>query len=90
MSPAVARHVVRAFQAAPPRRSSSPALEPLTARETEILRALEDGLSYQRIAERLYISLNTVRTHVKNVYAKLHVKSQAELLLRKRRDAPTA
>jgi len=86
MSPAVARHVVRAFQAAPPVRSSAgPALEPLTAREADILRALEDGLSYQRVAERLYISLNTVRSHVRSVYAKLHVKSQAELLMRKRR-----
>ena len=86
MSPAVARHLVRAFQAAPPMRSpASPALEPLTAREAEILHALEDGLSYQRIAERLFISLNTVRSHVKNVYAKLHVNSQAELLLRKQR-----
>ncbi|MGI4875587.1 MAG: response regulator [Janthinobacterium lividum] len=85
MSPAVARHVVRAFQAAPPVRSSGPPLAALTTRETEILRALEDGLSYQRVAERLYISLNTVRSHVRNVYAKLHVRSQAELLARKRR-----
>lgn len=83
MSPAVARHVVRAFQAVPPVRvGGRDTPEQLTAREGDILRALEDGLSYKLIAERLHISLNTVRNHVRSVYAKLHVNSQQELLAR--------
>lgn len=59
---------------------SVPGLEALTQREREVLDAL---LSHQRppqIAERLFISPHTVRNHLKSIYAKLGVHSQAELL----------
>jgi DNA-binding NarL/FixJ family response regulator len=53
-------------------------IEPLTPRETEILRALTEGLSSRAICERLFIAPNTLRTHVQNIMAKLHVHSKLE------------
>jgi DNA-binding NarL/FixJ family response regulator len=50
----------------------------LTAREKEILTELSRGNSYKMIAAQLAISLDTVRTHIKNIYEKLHVHSQTE------------
>ena len=78
MSAAVARHVVRYFrpQAAPE--------VPLTARELQLVEALESGLSYKLAADRLGISINTVRAHIRSIYDKLHISSKAELLARKR------
>jgi DNA-binding NarL/FixJ family response regulator len=83
MSPGVARYVVQAFQrlatpAAPV--AKAPATEPLTARELEIVRGIEDGLSYKLIAERYFISLDTVRNHIRAVYRKLQINSKGELL----------
>ena len=95
MSPGVARFVVQAFHPKPrPAGSSIPLLEllpeePLTVRELEIVRGIEDGLSYKLIAERHFISLDTVRGHIRNVYRKLQVNSKGELLaqaLKRRRD----
>jgi DNA-binding NarL/FixJ family response regulator len=84
MSPGVARHVVQAFQrlAARPatRPASAPAAEPLTERELEIVRGIEDGLSYKLIAERCFISLDTVRNHIRAVYRKLQINSRSELM----------
>lgn len=83
MSPGVARFVVQAFrqqQAAPARPLEKRPLEPLTPRELEIVRSIEDGLSYQLIAERHFISLDTVRNHIRSVYRKLQVNSRGELL----------
>ena len=79
MSPAVARQVVRFFQ---------PVAAPghaLTPREQQVALAIEEGLSYKLIAVRLGIGLDTVRGHIKNIYAKLHINSKGELLARGRR-----
>ncbi len=50
----------------------------LSDRENEILTAISKGLGYKRIASNLFISTETVRYHIKNIYKKLHVCSQSE------------
>ena len=55
-----------------------PAESPLTTRETEILNLLCDGENYKTIADKLFISGDTVRAHIKNIYRKLQVNSRAE------------
>lgn len=75
MSPSIARKVIQAFQLKP-----SPVLEDhqLTSREKEILYALVDGLSYKKIAEKYFVSIHTVRSHISSIYEKLHVNSKAQ------------
>lgn len=76
MTPSIARKVMLHFQ-----REAAPADGPpviLSAREKDVLQALVDGLSYKMIADRLGISFETVRSHIKNVYEKLHVHNSAE------------
>jgi LuxR family maltose regulon positive regulatory protein len=51
-------------------------IEPLTDRELDVLRLMTEGLKYREIAERLFISLNTVRYHVKAIYGKLNVSNR--------------
>jgi len=50
----------------------------LTDRESQVLRLLSQGLSTSQIAERMSISENTVKTHVRNILGKLEVGSRAE------------
>ncbi len=57
----------------------------LTSREREVLEFLSEGLSYQKIADKLLISLSTVRTHIINIYEKLHVNSKIEAIRKIRR-----
>jgi LuxR family maltose regulon positive regulatory protein len=59
-------------------------IEPLSERELEVLRLLAEGLTYAGIAERLVVSLNTVRFHVKEIYGKLGVNRQAQAVARAR------
>ena len=75
MSPVIARKVIKAFQLPP-----SPAMGEyqLTVREKEILNSLVDGLSYKKIGEKYYISISTVRSHICNIYEKLHVNSKSQ------------
>ena len=75
MSPSIARKVLQAFQA--PAHTSINDYE-LTPREKEILFSLVDGLSYKKIGEKYFISLSTIRTHISNIYAKLHVHSKSQ------------
>lgn len=68
-------------------RASQPAasptlIEPLTAREIEVLRLIQAGLSNREIADKLYLTLNTVKVHVKNIFAKLDVESRTQAVRR--------
>ncbi|MBE2230117.1 MAG: response regulator transcription factor [Chitinophagaceae bacterium] len=73
MSPSIARMVISSMQKAAPAKDYQ-----LTAREKEILQLLSRGNSFKMIAGDLSISLDTVRTHIKRIYDKLHVCSQIE------------
>jgi LuxR family maltose regulon positive regulatory protein len=65
--------------------SRSPLLvDPLSDRELEVLHLIAQDLSYQEIAEQIMVSLNTVRTHVKNIYSKLMVHKRSEAVAKAR------
>ncbi|MCW5634151.1 MAG: response regulator transcription factor [Rubrivivax sp.] len=79
ISSAIARHLLRRFRATPAAAAAAPAVpSPLTPREGEVLQLIAKGLSYQRIAEALAMSPNTVTTHIKQIYRKLAVNSRGE------------
>jgi len=76
MTPSIAAKVLQMFgQYSQPKQDYG-----LTQREKEILQLLIDGMSKKYIAEHLYISLYTVDTHLKNIYSKLHVHSQVDMI----------
>ena len=94
---AYADHLLEAFgdrPAAPPIPSEMPTsaaghagetlLEPLSERELEVLRLLTSSLSTRQMADKLCISANTLRSHLKSVYAKLDAHSRYEALSRAR------
>jgi LuxR family maltose regulon positive regulatory protein len=64
--------------------TSQPLVEPLSERELEVLRLMADGLKYKEIADKLVISVNTVRHHTRNIYGKLDVNSRAQSVARAR------
>ena len=59
---------------------TAPVLNPLTDREQEVLRLILRGNSNKAIAAQLFITENTVKTHVKNIYSKYNVSSRAEII----------
>ncbi|MFN3562154.1 MAG: response regulator [Chloroherpetonaceae bacterium] len=75
MSPQVARRVIEHFQPTP----SKEVLE-LTKRERELLDYLAKAYTYKEIANKLFISEHTVRTHIHRIYEKLHVRNRTEAL----------
>jgi len=75
MTSEIARMVVEAFQKKP---ASLPPAEGLTSRESEILGLLSEGLSNKEIADRVNISYDTVRAHLRHIYEKLHVRGRTE------------
>ena len=79
MTASIARRVLQSFQTAP-----ATVVEDyrLTARENEILYSLVEGLSYKKIADKYCVSISTIRTHICNIYNKLHVNSKAEAVAR--------
>jgi DNA-binding NarL/FixJ family response regulator len=72
MSANIARMVISSFK----RNESTP----LTRRETEILEQIATGKSRKRIADELFIDLETVKSHIKNIYYKLDVHSKADAI----------
>jgi LuxR family maltose regulon positive regulatory protein len=78
-----ARRLLAAFDFDEPRAPVAPAgIEPLSDRELEVLRLLASDLSGPDIANELVVSLNTMRTHTKNIYAKLVVNNRREAVRR--------
>ena len=77
MSSMIARQVITLFQQNTPNYSSNDEFG-LSEREKQVLNKLSEGDNYQQIADSLYISVDTVRHHIRNIYKKLHVHSQSE------------
>lgn len=65
-------------------RSSSSLIEQLTVRELEVLSLMTEDLTYAQMAERLVVSVNTIRFHVKGIYGKLGVEKQSQAVARGR------
>jgi DNA-binding NarL/FixJ family response regulator len=79
MSPEIAHKVLSMFQRLAPPREEPVQLSP---RELELLRLLADGHSYKTAANELSLSMDTIRFHIRNIYAKLHVHSKSEAVLK--------
>lgn len=77
MSPEIARMVVMSF---PNKNQNDDLLQSFSTREQEVLHALAKGLTYQEIADKLFISIETVRTYLRKIYQKLQVRSKVEAL----------
>lgn len=75
MSPSIARKIAQHFM--PKARVEN---EPLSDRQKEIIRGIVDGLSYKMIADKMNISIDTVRDHIKRIYRTLEVNSKAEVI----------
>ncbi len=76
LAPSVARRLVEAFS-----RRSEVAIDGITDRERDVLRLIAEGLSNTEIAERLRLSLPTVKTHVGRLLSKLHARDRAQLVI---------
>jgi DNA-binding NarL/FixJ family response regulator len=83
MSSEIASRVLAAFRALLPKRSSEHLLSP---REEEILQELVRGNSYKSTADHLFISIHTVRFHIRSIYEKLQVHSKSEAVAKALRD----
>ena len=77
MSSHIARQVINVFQQNANIEGTDDKYN-LSDREKDVLKLLADGNNYQQIADSLFISVDTVRHHIRNVYKTLHVHSQSE------------
>jgi LuxR family maltose regulon positive regulatory protein len=90
VAPAFVRRLLAAFPAAEtePARPSLPEpdgqelIEPLSEREIEVLQLVAEGLTNKEIASRLFLSLNTIKGHTRNIYGKLDVHSRTQAVAR--------
>ncbi len=85
IQPSVTRKVVAEFARLTGRkrqRRAQPLVEPLSAREMEVLTLVAEGLSNREIGERLFITAGTVKNHVSNILSKLNVRDRTQAILR--------
>jgi DNA-binding NarL/FixJ family response regulator len=78
MSSKIAKMVVASFQKNPN--------SPLSSRETQVLELLSKGKSYSMIAQELFITKETAKSHIKNIYSKLQVNSKSEAIAKATKD----
>lgn len=88
MTSSIARKVLQHFQQAPPVNHPKPNYD-LSPREMDILKSLVKGYSYKLIANEHYISMDTVRSHIRHIYEKLQVSSKTEAVLKALKDRLT-
>ena len=81
---ALYKHAQRYTTALVPDRINARIHTSLTEREFEILSMIYEGFSNRKIAEEIFVSLNTVKTHIKNIYLKMDVNSRSNCLARVR------
>ena len=92
IEPAYVRRLLAAFPVADsepaalslPPDAEAGLIEPLSMRELEVLQVIAEGLSNQEVANRLYLSLHTVKVHARNIYAKLGVKNRTQAVAKGR------
>ena len=92
VEPEYTRRLLAAFPVAEPEQTTSSRLrgpeselvEPLSARELEVLQLIAEGLTNQDVATRLYLSPHTVKVHARNIFTKLAVKNRAQAVARGR------
>ena len=90
IAPDYVRRLLAAFPVDEPMRvdlkrteaDQSELVEPLSERELEVLQLIAEGLTNQEIATRLFLSLNTVKTHTRNIYGKLNVHRRTQAIAR--------
>jgi DNA-binding NarL/FixJ family response regulator len=80
LDPAVTARVLHVFRGVPTGHTS-PALETLTARELEVLRLIASGLTNDEIAQQLYLTAGTVKTHINHIFTKLDLRNRAEAVI---------
>jgi DNA-binding NarL/FixJ family response regulator len=85
MTPGIARRVLELFKTNLQPQLTNDTYN-LTGQEKKVLQLLVEGKSYKLIAAELFVSVDTVKTHVRNIYAKLHVHSGTEAVSKAIRD----
>lgn len=88
LTSSVARKVLLHFQQTPPSNQPKPDYD-LSPRELEILKSLVKGYSYKLIAKEHFISMDTVRSHIRHIYEKLQVSSKTEAVIKALKDKLT-
>jgi len=78
MSPSIAKKLINTFQILNKDKGENLVKYHLTKKENEVLAHLVDGLAFKEIASKMNCGLETTRTHIKNIYSKLHVASKSE------------
>jgi DNA-binding NarL/FixJ family response regulator len=79
ISPAIARMIIKRVESDPRPSAVDESLMPkLSNRETDVLRCLVAGMSYQEVADQLNIKIDTVRTYIKSIYQKLEVRNRGQ------------